>query len=72
MTLPYRCPWCRETSDTADRFLNHLFAWHMRLLRERLAMYEARSTRKPPDPPRNALNPRPPLNPGVSGEGDST
>ncbi len=46
MTLLYRCPWCRETGDTADRFLNHLFAWHMRLLRERLAMYEARSTRK--------------------------
>lgn len=71
MTSRYRCPWCPKIGDTPDRFLNHLFGWHMGLLRERLAMYEARSTRKSLDPPRNAANPPRPLNRGVSGEGDT-
>ncbi len=72
MTPRYRCPWCKQQPQGADSFLNHLFGYHQDLIRERLAMYETRSTRKTLDPPRNALNGHPPLGPGVSGEGDAT
>ncbi len=71
MTPRYRCPWCREVGDTADRFLDHLFAWHQDLIRERLAITRSPRPRKTLDPPRNAANPRRPLNRGVSGEGDT-
>ncbi len=71
MTPLFRCPWCREVGDTADRFLNHLFAWHQRLIRERLAITRSPRPRKTLDPPRNAAKPAHGYSPGVSGEGDT-
>ncbi len=80
MTSRYRCPWCDFLGEGPDRFLSHLFGYHRDLIRERLAMTGSLSTRKPPDPPRNALERHSrvyskretdAINKAVSGEGDS-
>ncbi len=72
MTPRYRCPWCDYFLEGADRFLNHLFGFHVALIKERLAaMPVTYGTRNPARRPPEALKPHPCLNPGVSGEGDS-
>ncbi len=74
MTFLYRCPWCvhveRGVRATA-LMRNHILRRHRNVLIRGLGLLEAFDTRKPPDPPRTGLEPHPPLNPGVSGEGDT-
>ncbi len=72
MTARYRCPWCGSfASSDAKATRRHVLEQHRSALVVGLAPVEAFGTRKTPDPPRNAANPRRPLNRGVSGEGDT-
>ncbi len=76
MTPPYRCPWCPLEYANTPRFITHIGSFHAAKLFQLLRKVGYKDigsfgTRKTLDPPRNALNPCPPLNPGVSGEGDS-
>ncbi len=71
MTPRYRCPWCPQTFSMAPPFRRHITGRHGKAIMKDLRPFETFGTRKTPDPPRNARNPLPTLNPGVSGEGDS-
>ncbi len=74
MSPIYHCPWCvvTERGVRADALMRkHILKAHRALLIMGLHPIEAFDTRKTPDPLRNALNRHPPLNRGVSGEGDS-
>ncbi len=74
MTFLYRCPWCvqveRDVTASA-RMRKHILKAHRALLIEGLGLLESFDTRNPARRPPEALKPHPPLNPGVSGEGDS-
>ncbi len=70
----YHCPWCvvMESGPGAAALMRkHILEAHRGLLIRALGLLETFGTRTPLDPPRNAANPRRPLKPGVSGEGDS-
>ncbi len=86
MTLPYRCPWCLTYWDrSAILTRDHVLTKHRRALEMALRPVESFTTRKTPDPPRNAAKPYPGThhthtsgmpcrcgaNAAVSGEGDS-
>ncbi len=72
MTTRYRCCWCGSAvSKSAKIMREHMVERHRPGLERALHPIEAFSTRKPPDPPRNVLDPPPRTNHGVSGEGDS-
>ncbi len=74
MTPLFRCPWCAivERGARASAVMRkHILEAHRGLLIRGLGLLESFTIRKPLDPPRNAANGHPPLNPGVSGEGDS-
>ncbi len=72
MTLRYRCPWCGAFGRHLPKEVRkHILKAHRAILVGELGIIETFTTRKTPDPPRNAAKGRPPLNPGVSGEGDS-
>ncbi len=75
MTRLFRCPWCVvvERGMKASALMRkHILEAHRGLLIRGLGLLEAFGTHKTLDPPRNALNGHPPLNRGVSGEGDAT
>lgn len=89
MTPRYRCPWGRckiegRLYGTAAKVRFHILERHRAVLMRGLAFIETFGTRKPLDPPRNALKGHPGTNhthasgmpcrcgaEGVSGEGDS-
>ncbi len=74
MTPLFRCPWCAivERGARASALMRkHILEAHRALLIEGLGLLESFGTRKTLDPLRNAANGHPPLNRGVSGEGDS-
>ncbi len=74
MTPLYRCPWCIqvERGMSAPALMRkHILQAHRALLIRGLGLLESFTTRKTRYPPRNAANAHPPLNPGVSGEGDT-
>ncbi len=72
MTARYRCCWCGSAmSKSAKTMREHMVERHRPGLERALHPIESFSTRKPPDPPRNAAKPVYGYNPGVSGEGDS-
>ncbi len=74
MSPIYHCPWCVVTERgirAAVLMRKHILKAHRALLIMGLAPVESFGTRNPLDPPRNGLKPHPPLNRGVSGEGDS-
>ncbi len=73
MTDPdYRCPWCGSTSSQyRSVIIAHMVNQHRAAILEDLERARPFGSRKPIDPPRNALKGHPVLNPGVSGEGDS-
>ncbi len=69
----YHCPWCvvTERSVRAGALMRkHVLEAHRGLLIRGLGIIEF-TTRKRDDLLRNALERHPPLNPGVSGEGDT-
>ncbi len=71
----YHCPWCvvTERGPKASAFMRkHILEAHRGLLIRGLGLVYSFDTRKTLDPPRNAANSPPLLNPGVSGEGDSS
>ncbi len=73
MTPLFRCSWCVVTERGAKAsalMRKHILERHRAVLIRGLGVIESFGTRKTLDPPRNAANPRRPLNPGVSGEGD--
>ncbi len=75
MTPLYRCPWCIQVErgmKAAALMRKHILKVHRALLIMGLHPIEAFDTRMTLDPPRNALNRPPPLNRGLSGEGDSS
>ncbi len=70
----HHCPWCVVTERGARAsalMRKHILEAHRGLLIRGLGIIESSSTRKPLDPPRSVLKVHPPLNRGVSGEGDS-
>ncbi len=78
MTARYRCCWCGSAvSKSARTMREHMVERHRAGLERALRPIASFTTRKPPDPPRNAAN-RPlrrtweVLREEVSGEGDST
>ncbi len=74
MTPLYRCPWCIQVERgvlAPARMRVHILVAHREVLIRGLGLLESFDTRKSLDPPRTGLTPHPPLNPGVSGEGDS-
>ncbi len=74
MSPIYHCPWCivTERGTRAPALVRkHILEVHRAVLIRTLGLIESFGTRKTLDPPRNAANPRRPLNPGVSGEGDT-
>ncbi len=74
MSPIYNCPWCvvTERGPRASALMRkHILQAHRALLIMGLHPIETFGTCKPLDPPRNAANGHPPLNRGVSGEGDS-
>ncbi len=72
MTPRYRCPWCGSFGRHSSKEVReHILKAHKAVLIEGLGILEAFTTRERYDIPRNAANGPPPLNPGVSGEGDS-
>ncbi len=75
MTPLFRCPWCVvvERGVRAEALMRkHILERHRGLLIRGLGLLEAFGTRNPARRPPEALKPHPPLNPGVSGEGDSS
>ena len=71
MTARYCCPWCGSfTSSSAKDVRNHELTRHRMRLIGGLGILETFDTRKELDPPGIAAKLHPPLNPGVSGEGD--
>ncbi len=71
MTPRYACPWCGSFRGNARDTRKHILQRHRNVLIMGLHLIESFGTRKPLDPLRTALERHPPLNPGVSGEGDS-
>ncbi len=74
MSPIYHCPWCVVTERGARcsaLMRIHILRAHRKLLIDRLGLLEAFGTRNTLDLLRTALEHHPPLNPGVSGEGDS-
>ncbi len=74
MTPLYRCPWCvlvERGARAAALMRKHILNVHRGLLIGGLRLIESFTTRKPLDPSRIHSTALPPLNPGVSGEGDS-
>ena len=70
MTARYRCPYCGTGLLSTLSVRKHQAGQHREKMLDDLGVIESYGTRKPLDPPRNAAKPHPPLNPGVSGEGD--
>ncbi len=69
----YRCCWCGSAvSSSAKTMREHVVERHRVALERALRPIESFSTHKPPDPPRNVLERPPRMNPGVSGEGDTS
>ncbi len=76
MTPRYSCPWCPLEYSNTPKFITHIGDFHAAKLFQLLRKVGYRDigsfgTRKPLDPPRNALKPHPPPSPGVGGEGNS-
>ncbi len=74
MTPLFRCPWCIhvERGARASALMRkHILERHRARLIRGLGLLETFDTRKLFTPPRNAAKGRPPLNRGVSGEGDT-
>ncbi len=74
MSVIYHCPWCVVTERGARGsalMRKHILVRHRGLLIRGLNLLEAFGTHTPLEAFRNALERHPPLNPGVSGEGDS-
>ncbi len=58
MTARYRCCWCGSAVAKEPRTMRkHILERHRMRLIEGLGIIESFSTRKPPDPPRNAAKP---------------
>ncbi len=75
MSPIYHCPWCVVTERGARGSAlvrKHILEAHRGLLIRGLGLLESFDTRKTLDPRRIDLKRPPPLNPGVSGEGDSS
>ena len=70
MTARYRCPYCGLGMTTTLKVRRHMSLNHRETILSDLRDIETYGTREGRDPPRNAAKPHPPLNPGVSGEGD--
>ncbi len=70
----YHCPWCVVTEKGARAgaiIRKHILEAHRSLLIRGLGLLEAFGTRDIVSYARNAANGHPPLNRGVSGEGDT-